>query len=496
MDAVVGTTAGRVRGAAGGSDGDRGFRFLGIPYAAPPVGPHRLLAPAPPEPWDGVRDALAYGPTSQRPEDEIVGGIPEPSIPGDDILTVNVFTPDPGGAGLPVLVWIHGGGFFAGSPASPWYDGDRFARDGVVVVTIGYRLGAEGFLALDGSPANRAVLDWIAALRWVQDNIAGFGGDPGRVTVGGQSAGAAAATTLMALVPGPAEGLFQRAVSMSGVAAATPLEDAHRMAAAVAERLGVAPTREAVAALPIDAFHAAQLALREEAEANAGLPSPDGSMGARMPYAPIVDGDLLGTKPLKAIAAGAGGTVDLLAGATHDEATLGVARRVGELGEVDETVLATLLTYLGLPAEDYRRLHRSRPAATVFGQAVTDRTFRGRVVSLAEARVAGGGAGRTYLYEFQWPSPVADGQLGAAHCLDIPFVFDNLDAAEVGDMAGAHPPQALADLMHRAWVRFVADGDPGWPAHDLADRTTMVFDVESGPVADLFAAERALWSRA
>lgn len=493
MEPVVGTTAGRVLGAASGG----AFRFLGVPYAAPPVGAHRLLAPAPPYPWDGVREALAYGPTSQRPEDEIVGGIPEPSIPGDDILTVNVFTPEVGAAALPVLVWIHGGGFFAGSPASPWYDGGRFARDGVVVVTVGYRLGAEGFLVLEGAPANRAVLDWIAALRWVQDNIAAFGGDPGRVTLAGQSAGAVAVTTLMALAqaPGPADGLFQRAVSMSGVAAARRLEDARHTAAAIAERLGVAPSRDEVAAVPIDRFHDAQLALRRAAESGAGLPGPDGSMGDRLPYAPVVDGDLLDRKPLKAVAAGAAGGADLLAGATRDEITLGVAREVGGLGELDEPVLATLLTHLGVAAEDFRRLHQHRPAPAVFGQAVTDRMFRSRVHQLAEARATGGGSGRTFLYEFQWPSPVADGRLGAAHCLDLPFVFDNLDAAEVADMAGPHPPQALADLMHRCWVRFVTDGDPGWPAHDLADRTTMVFDMESGPVADPFATERALWSR-
>src|SRR6266498_1872982 len=132
MDPIVTTTAGRVRGFVD----DGALSFLGVPFAAPPFGPHRLLAPAAPEPWEGVRDALAYGPTSQQPDDEIVGGIPEPSIPGEDILTVNVFTPDVGAAGLPVLVWIHGGGFFAGSPASPWYRGTRFARDGVIVVSV------------------------------------------------------------------------------------------------------------------------------------------------------------------------------------------------------------------------------------------------------------------------------------------------------------------------------------------------------------------------
>jgi len=473
------TTAGKVRGA----ERDGTVRFLGVPYAAPPFGEHWLLAPAPPEPWDGVRDALAYGPTSQQPADEIVGGIPEPSIPGEDILTVNVFTPDLGAAGLPVLVWIHGGGFFAGSPASPWYDGGRFARDGVVVVTVGYRLGAEGFLAFEGAPANRAVLDWLAALRWVQDNIAAFGGDPGQVTIAGQSAGGLAITALLGLPQ--AQGLFRRAISMSGVAVSIPLDDARTIAADLAGRMGVAPTRSAVAAAPFASLHAAQLDLRRDAEQEGR-----GGLGGRMLFAPIVDGELFTDKPLKAIASGVGGDLDLLVGATHEETNFGVRTRTGR---IDEAALLQSLALLGLPAEAYRALHSDLTPGAVMGQAVTDRMFRSRVQSLAEARAATPGAGRTFAYEFQWRSPLGGSRLGAAHCLDIPFVFDNLDADDVRGLAGDKPPQPLADLMHAAWVSFIRDGTPGWPAHDLVERQTMLFDVESGPRPDPFAPERALW---
>src|SRR5688572_28087277 len=177
------TTSGTVRGFVE----DDTKIFLGIPYAAPPVGEHRFLAPAPPASWDGVRDALAYGPTAPQ-KDPVTTIIPEPVEPGDDFLNLNVFTPDLGAADLPVFVWIHGGGFVSGCNRSPWYRGTRFTRDGVVVVTIGYRLGVEGFLEIEGAPSNRAVLDWIAALEWVQKNIAAFGGDPSKVTIGGQSA--------------------------------------------------------------------------------------------------------------------------------------------------------------------------------------------------------------------------------------------------------------------------------------------------------------------
>jgi para-nitrobenzyl esterase len=487
MEPVATTTAGEVRGA----DDEGAFTFLGVPYAAPPFGAHRLLAPAPPEPWDGVRDALAYGPTSQQPLDEIVGGIPEPSIPGEDILTVNVFTPDLGGANLPVLMWIHGGGFFAGSPASPWYRGTRFARDGVVVVSIGYRLGAEGFLALDGAPANRAVLDWLAALRWVQDNIANFGGDPGNVTIAGQSAGAVAVTTLLAMPQDRVQGLFRRAISASGVARATPPDEAAALAATITGHMGVEATRDAVAARPFVELHTAQMTLRAaRSQASLMEPSGDGAMG-QMPFAPIIDGDLVAGKPLKAIAGGAGAGVDLLAGATLQETNFGVR---GSVADIDEPTLVLVLAGLGLPAHEYRSFHRSLAPPDVVAQAVTDRVFRSRVVSLAEARVAGG-AGRTFTYEFRWPSPLLDGAIGAGHCLDLPFAFDLLDAPEVGDLAGPQPPQSLADLVHRSWVGFVTSGDPGWPAHDLDTRQTMVFDVESGVQADPLAAERQLWAR-
>ena len=171
-------TAGRVRGRwRTAADGSRSAAFLGIPFAEPTVGERRFGAPVRVAAWEGTRDAGAFGATAQRGDPGITL-IPEPSIPGDGTLNGNVVTPDPGAAGLPVLVWIHGGGFFSGSPASPWYDGRAFARDGAVTVTISYRLGVDGFGHIDGAPSNRGVRDWLAALEWVQENIAAFGGDP------------------------------------------------------------------------------------------------------------------------------------------------------------------------------------------------------------------------------------------------------------------------------------------------------------------------------
>ena len=174
--------------------------FLGIPFAQAPVGDLRFAAPVPPEPWEGIRDALEYGATAQRGDPGITL-IPEPSVPGESTLNVNVFTPAPGetDAALPVLVYIHGGGYTAGSPASPWYDGRAFNRDGVVTVSVSYRLGFDGFGHIPGAPSNRGVRDWIAALEWVRDNIAAFGGDPSRVTIAGQSAGGGAVLTLLGM---------------------------------------------------------------------------------------------------------------------------------------------------------------------------------------------------------------------------------------------------------------------------------------------------------
>ncbi len=232
------TTSGAVRG----FDEDGAHVFLGIPYAAPPLGANRFGVPVPPEKWDGMRECRAYGPTAPQ-RDPGMTIIPEPVEPGDDFLNLNIFTPDVGDAKLPVFVYIHGGGFVSGCNRSPWYRGTRFARDGVVVVTIGYRLGVEGFLDIEGAPPNRAVLDWIAALEWVHENIANFGGDASNVTIGGQSAGSAACLTLM--VNPRAKGLLHRVIAMSGTSdTRMPREALTEAAAKLASELGVAPSRD------------------------------------------------------------------------------------------------------------------------------------------------------------------------------------------------------------------------------------------------------------
>ncbi len=467
--------------------------FLGIPFAQPPLGDLRYWPPMPVEPWDGVREADHYLPTAPQPEHGFTI-IPEPIIPGEDFLNLNVFTPDPGATGLPVLVWIHGGGFVSGCNASPWYRGERFARDGVVVVSVNYRLGAEGFLALEGAPTNRGILDWLAALEWVQDNIGEFGGDPSKVTIAGQSAGGGACATLLAIPS--ARGLFRAAIPMSGAAQMTIPEDrARAFASKFAAELGVAATRNEFAAVTLERILEVQQRLAGMGSApNSPNPAALGRRFAQglLPLGPTVDGDALPAPVIELLRGGAGADLPVLVGNTTGEFTMlaGAA-----LAGTNREGLAEALAAMGLSpiaAEHYLSGAAAPPDA--LAQAITDRTFRLPSVLLAEART--GGTARTWVYEFDWRSPAMNGALGAGHCLDLPFVWDNLDAEGVSAVAGDAPPRHLADAMHAAWVAFVTDLDPGWPAYEQGRRTTMMFDDQPHVDDDPLRRVRQTWDGA
>ena len=313
---VVETNAGAVRGFWRSDSA----AFLGFPFAESPYGDRRFLAPVPVSSWAGVRDALRYGPTPQRKALAEITTIPEPSVPGEDILNLNVFTPRPRPAIgseelLPVLVYIHGGGYVAGSPASPWYDGVAFNRDGIVTVTVSYRLGFDGFGWLPDAPPNRGILDCLLALEWVRDNIGQFGGDPARVTIAGQSAGGGAVMTLLTMPR--AQGLFAAAVSISGVPCDIPLESAKQTTARLAERLTVSPDRSGFLRVPEADLLAAQdgggLELSGEPtleELIALVRAVDGSL----PIGPVVDGDLHPWTVEGGMRAGAGKEIPLLVG--------------------------------------------------------------------------------------------------------------------------------------------------------------------------------------
>jgi para-nitrobenzyl esterase len=485
-DVVAHAPAGRLRGTRDGP----ALRFLGVPYARPPSLTGRFAAPQPHPGWDGIRDALEYGASATQP-DRGITIIPEPVIPGENELNLNIFTPELGAAGLPVLVWIHGGGYTGGSNASPWYRGGAFARDGVVLVSINYRLGAPGFLEVPDAPANRAVRDWLRALEWVAENIAAFGGDPARVTIAGQSAGGGACAALTG-VPAAA-GLFRGVICMSGGTELQQTPDGVRaVSGQFSEHLGVPLTRAALEELSPAALLAAQAAALS---GPAGTPDPEPVLGrlaaARLPWAPWVDGELVTASPWQAARSAAHRDVPLLAGATSQEMTAGGAARdwitlsrvraaLARAGVAEPQLGRYLAQYAGLtPGE-------------IFGQAVTDRMFRVPAQELAAAKAAAGGAG--YVYDFRWGPPAGPFAGRAVHCLDIPFVFATLAEPGVSAVAGDAPPDQLARDMHGAWVRFVTHGDPGWSRYAAGTRRVMVFGEESAEQDDPLQLERETWS--
>jgi carboxylesterase 2/para-nitrobenzyl esterase len=493
MHVVVETRCGKLRGCF--CEGVAAFK--GIPYAVPPFGANRLLPPRPVERWDGTREALAFGPKS--PQVAYPPGIAEALAElvdaGEDCLTLNVWTPDLGRRGLPVMVWIAGGMFeFHATGATAFYDGGRFARDGVVCVTINYRVGAEGFLYLADGVANLGLLDQIAALEWVQQNIALFGGNPDKVTIFGESAGAMSVATLLTMPR--AKGLFRRAIVQSGnTPNVTSAATAARIGRWLAQKLGVAASREALAAVSSERMLEAQAQLRHDL-----LARPDPTFWGEvalsfLPWAPTVDGETIPAPPIERIRVGAAADIDLLVGSNTEETRLFLLSD-GSIDRIsDEALVATAAAY-GLSAEGlsaYRAAYPGASAGDLFSAVQTDWYWRLPAVRLADAHTIDARA-TTYMYEFAWRSPQMGGRLGAAHAVEIPFVFDTLGLG-TEPMLGRNPPQRLADTMHRAWVAFATVGDCGWPEYDPSRRATMRFDRTCEVVNDPLALQLSLWKR-
>lgn len=462
--------------------------FKGIPYAAPPFGPRRMRPPEPTPARDGTRDCTRFGPTVPKSpyQPPFSTLLPEPAIPGEDCLNLNIWTPDPGQAGLPVLVWIHGGAFTNGSGAVPQYDGTAFARDGVVCVTINYRLGADGFLFLGDGVANTGLLDQIAALNWVQDNIASFGGDPARVTVVGESAGAMSVITLLSMPR--AAGLFRRAIAQSGAGqhALIPATAA-RVGGYLAGQLGVPATRDAIAAAPLQRLLYAQDALSLDLQ-SAPDPARWGEITANlMVFEPVIDGDIVPALPLDGLRGGAGRGVDVLIGTNTDEQRFFMVP-TGAIDHIDDTVLQAVAAAYGLGGAALPAYRATRPGASagdILAAVSGDWFFRIPALRVAEARTRSA----TWVYEFAWPTP----QLGACHYADVAFVFDTLRSEGADWLLGPEPPQALADTMHSAWVNFASTGDPGWDPYTTQQRATMVFSTDTAVTKDPHSHERQLW---
>ena len=491
LDPVVRLRDGAVRGTV--SSGVAAF--LGIPYAAAPFGANRMRAPQAVLAWDGERDATAFGPTVPKgdypPQYAVL--FPEVVIGGEECLNLNVWTPSLGAAGLPVLVWIHGGAFMNGSSSVADYDGAAFARDGVVFVSINYRLGAEGSLYLEDGVANLGLLDQLAALRWVQDNIAAFGGDPARVTVAGESAGAMSVTTLLSMPL--ASGLFAQAIAQSGAGAHTlPPSEALMVSRYLAEALGVPADREAIKAVPLDKLVQAASDLVVEVQTNPDPARWGQLMLSLLPFAPTVDGVVLPEAPVAGLAAGRGGGVRLLIGSNRDEARLFLVAP-GMIGLIDEPTLAIATGVYGLSGDGLAVYRGNRPGASpgdLMAAVVSDWFFRIPAIRVAEARVAAGAAG-TWMYRFDYPEPADNHGYGAAHAVEVPFAFDNLDRSQSPALLGDAPSQAVADRVHRIWVDFITRGDPGWAPYDTAGRTTGLLTDDVLVVDDPAADERVLW---
>ncbi|MFK0120353.1 carboxylesterase/lipase family protein [Streptomyces sp. NPDC090994] len=492
---VVTTGQGAVRGLR---QEDGTAAFLDIPYAAPPRGAGRFAPPRPHEPWDGVRDATAPGPNAPQSERGLGALDMTPYFGtgwsrGEDYLTVNVWTPEAARGGLPVMVFVHGGGFVAGSTRSALYDGSAFARDGVVLVTLNYRLGIAGFLDLPGAPANRGLLDVVGALRWVRENIAGFGGDPDNVTLFGQSAGATIVGGVLA-TPGAA-GLFRRAIVQSGSGlGAFTTEQAARVTSAAAEILGVEPHADAFADLSDDRLVAAVPRLAGIDLRTAAHHDP---LIGLSPFSLVLD-----TQPADAVAAGHGCGVDLLIGTTTEEGRLYLVPVDRYASSTAGDVADTAARSHPDPARLVATYRETRPGAShgeLRSAVMGDALFGAGTRALATAHAAHPGSA-TFAYEFAWRSHALDGQLGAAHAVELPFVFDRTHLPRLHGPAGLlgpdRPPADLAARVHATWIRFATTGDPGWDPYDTGRRATMRIDAEWTRIDDPRGRELRAWDPA
>ena len=468
-DAITATRQGKLRGLRNG--GIR--RFLGVPYAAPPVGELRFRVPQPPAAWDGIREATQPGPNAPQILKtfgalDAVPLVGAGWVPGDDYLTLNVWCPDDDAERRPVMVFIHGGAWVIGSKDAPVSDGSAFARSGIVCIAINYRMGIDGFLPIDGAPTNLGLRDQLFALTWVQENAAAFGGDAANVTVFGESAGAMSIANLIASPL--SKGLFRRAIIQSGHGSIVrPIEVAKRLTRKLAKMLRVTPD--------VAGFRSCSPEQCANAVVKAQLPTTRVDLRdehGREPafglsrFLPVIGDDVLPQHPLEALAQGAGADIELLIGTNREEMNLYFVpthiRRwmfrplAPWLVSKSEPKAAEVLLAYGMGS--------SRRTGDAFTEALHDLVFR-----LPARRYVAAFQGRTHCYEFDWRSPACDGQLGACHGMELPFVFDTL-ATVTGPkgLAGLSPPQELADHVHGLWVSFARSGELPWPQYDDAQR--------------------------
>ncbi|WP_308599064.1 carboxylesterase family protein [uncultured Desulfovibrio sp.] len=479
--------------------------FLGVPCGKPPYEPVRRLGlPEFVDPWSGVvpctqkaslplqgGGVIADGEEGQMAPD----GKPLPGKNsrilvegGGDCLRLNIWTPDPGKhVRCPVLVYIPGGGSMSCDNSE--IDGTSFARSGVVVVTINYRVNVDGFMKIPGVPANLAIRDMLFATQWVKENIAAFGGDPDRITVMGQSAGATHIGSMLASPLGA--GLFEQAILMSGshLAQWTP-EQADTASRILCDYWGIPYTKKAILALPYDKLLNFRRLL---AEKGSDLEWARYTNGNTTLFKPYVDGTVLKKRVVDSVADGMGKNVSVMIGCTADEWRY-VTAPTGEIDRLTQKDVQFILDGIKANkslAEAYRKNGRGKTDGEIYTALQSDIIFRIPTNRLLEARAKGGG--KTWAYSFEWKSDAYNGKMGAAHWCDIPFVFDMLaDKKACGGYVGDNPPQSLADKMHKTWVNFITTGNPGWSQYDLKNRPTMKLNLEYALANDPWRKEREL----
>ena len=487
---VANTSVGKVRGVV---QENKVNAFRGIPYGSPTGGPNRFMPPVKPEAWTGIKDTVEWGPEApQGPHTEIpevAATIPKQTI-SEDCLHLNVWTNGLGSQSdarsrRPVMVWLHGGGFTSGSGSYTMYDGANMARKhDVVTVTINHRLNSFGFLYLAeiggekfANASNCGILDAVAALEWVRDNIANFGGDPKNVTIFGQSGGAGKVSTLMAMPS--AKGLFHRAIIQSGAnVKGVSREDATKTAHLLMEKLGV-KTADELQAVPMDQLVAATLGMR----------------GLRL--APVVDGKTLPSDPFDPTAPALSADIPLLIGSTEFEVNFFPFTKLDPIDDTELHAAVKQATRAGDADVDkligiYRK-GRPNASAIDLSQIIASDGFRAGVITEGERKTVQ--PAPVYMYYFAWKSPVRDGKLKAFHTLEIPFVLENVDEAKSMTGSGADR-YSLQEKMSGAWAAFARTGNPShkglpnWPVFKTDQRATMVFDNQCKVVNDPHGAER------
>jgi para-nitrobenzyl esterase len=502
------TRCGKVRGAI--IDGAAAFKC--IPYGAQTSGARRFMPPITPSPWAGVREALDYtGHAPQeglrppsRPELANFSGLPDSSPETEDCLTLNVWTPGLDATKRPVMVWLHGGAFSYGTANVARLQGSRLARRGdVVVVTVNQRLNILGFLDLSAiggadfaASGNAGTLDMIAALEWVRDNIERFGGDPGNVTIFGESGGGGKVCTLLAMPS--ACGLFHRAIVQSGASVRLREPDrAARLTDAVLRVLGLTGNDlRRLQSLPVT-----QLLAAVEPALKALGPAPQ-PLFDRYPFGPVVDGTIVPRHPFDASAPDVSADIPVLIGDMKDEMASFLARddkvwhRTLTEQELHDRVTAVAGTHTGRVIDTYRRLYPDMNPAERLIATLTDSNFRIRSLTVAEHKARQAGA-PVFMYSFEWETPVQDGRLKAPHALDVPFTFDTIDLTNATDRSDA--AHRLAATMSGTWATFARTGVPDnasiphWPAYDTTTRSTLMLDADCRIEQDPRGETRQLW---